>query len=266
MRSDIKQILSDLTDVQRDLFAHWLEHTNPSPLHNAACKLREGHTGRWMARSTEWRDWLNESSFPRLLWIHGIPGCGKTILASTLIEQIRNGHLSSNDGLVYYYCYFGHNQDESIPLLKWIVGQLCRQTRKVPKRLYTDFQQNLEPPISSLLLAVSELLDNFDRLYVVIDAVDESQERKNLLNIVKQFVTGEEFRKISVLATSREYIDIGTVFSAIYMPVSMSNPLVAEDIRSFVKSTLESDIRFSHWPSALAAEVEQALADDAKGM
>jgi hypothetical protein len=87
-----------------------------------------------MLRSPYWSDWLT-SHIP-CLWLHGILGAGKTILASWLTEQVEDHCEHSTEvnapcASTYYYCYFGHHQDEAVPFLRWIIVQLSRQAEIV---------------------------------------------------------------------------------------------------------------------------------------
>lgn len=89
----------------------------------------------------EWRRWLAaEYGF---LWIHGTPGAGKSVLASFLNEELkRHGASSADIATAYYYCFYGHNQDESEHLLRWLLSQLCRVLREIPGAIYDSYQQN----------------------------------------------------------------------------------------------------------------------------
>lgn len=105
-------------DNQREQVYEWLQRTDPSPLHNQAYQQYEPSTGDWILKSLYWRDWLDARLTS--LWIHGIPGAGKTVLLSSLIERIEEYCDTDNNtkrASAYYYCYFGHHQDESTPLL-----------------------------------------------------------------------------------------------------------------------------------------------------
>lgn len=95
------------TESQRQELYQWLQHTDPSPLHHRAQKDYEPGTGNWMLRSPEWTDWLEAKE--RCLWIHGLPGAGKTVLISYLIEQIKNSCDQSpqqSKTCIYYYLLF----------------------------------------------------------------------------------------------------------------------------------------------------------------
>ncbi|KAJ9412473.1 hypothetical protein QL093DRAFT_1992821, partial [Fusarium oxysporum] len=115
---------------------NWLQHTDPSPEHDAARELHEEGAGNWVFGCGEWNDWLKLKT--RCLWIHGIKGTGKTVLAAYLIDQISEVYERQGEQKVhciYYYCSNKRNQDEAIPFFRWLVSQLCRQKNDVPKNV-----------------------------------------------------------------------------------------------------------------------------------
>jgi hypothetical protein len=221
-----------------------------------------------------WQRWL--AGKEKFLWIHGIPGAGKTVLASFLVEQAKAACLRQNAAdpserqkhivTVYYYCYYARNQDEAVPCLRWIVSQLCRYSGLIPCDIDQLFQLQHLPTVSELLLALEIILEEFEAVFILIDAVDESESRTDLLKVLRDLVTDHRFDRVRLLATSREYYDIETYFSSISREISMNNPVVSEDIRRYVHSALLSNRKFQSWPQSLVTEVEDALMKGAKGM
>lgn len=209
----------------------------------------------------EWSEWL--AAKHRCLWIHGIPGAGKTILASSLIEKLKTAHIAF---VVYYYCYFVHDQEEASPFLRWLIIQLCRRSKDVPARLYALFEQGCEPSLPELLSSAADCLINFDTVYVVVDAIDESKPRDILLKVLRDLITDHRFGKVQLLVTSREYLDIERSLEYIANPVPMSNAVIAEDIRQYVRSALKKSSKFACWPQQLLIETEQVLSTGAQGM
>ncbi len=221
-----------------------------------------------MLRSQEWTDWLYATT--RCIWVHGIPGAGKTILASHLIEVLKE-HLKAANlekcGLVYYYCSFTHKQNEVAPFLRWIINKLCRQAKLIPTCLHELYEQGGTPSIKDLLSVIEAILEDFNKIYFVIDAIDESlRPRDELLNVLRDLASDPRFEKIKLLATSREYNDIKKTMEPISAPISMMNHLLGEDIRLYTQSQLNSNHKFKHWPSDLLAEVLDSLSTNAKGM
>src|SRR5437016_2855733 len=76
-----------LAEAERREVYKWLEAIDPSSLHHRACDQYEAGTGDWVLRSDDWKAWI--SGQKRGLWVHGIPGAGKTVLASHLIETVK---------------------------------------------------------------------------------------------------------------------------------------------------------------------------------
>lgn len=222
-----------------------------------------------MLRSQHWTDWLASST--RCLWVHGIPGSGKTILVSWLIENVQDHckRVSTENApytSAYYYCYFGHRQDEAAPFLRWVITQLSRQAEVVSTLIHELFRRGGEPSIPELLDALGQILQVFSCVYIVIDAVDESSPRDELLEVIHCLVTDRRFTNLQILVTSREYIDIERAMEKVSVSVPMSNELVEQDIRLHVQSILRSNPKFRCWPDDLLIEVEDAVSTKAKGM
>ncbi|MCJ1452480.1 hypothetical protein MMC28_002823 [Mycoblastus sanguinarius] len=100
----------------------------------------------------------------------------------------------------------------------------------------------------------------------MVDAIDESNPREDLLKVFQDLVTDSRFEKVQLLASSRDYIDIERVMGEISVSVSMANPFVEEDIRLHVRVTLQSNRKFVRWPQDLLDEVEDTISRGAKGM
>lgn len=263
-------LITKSPEAQHSKFCEWYQQTDPSPHHNRARSQFEKGTCEWILRLPEWDEWLNKKH--RCLWIHGIPGAGKTVLASFLIHQLEthceDGDPDSRKGCIalYYYCYFANNQNEAAPFLRWITTQLCRATDSIPVPVYNQYKKGREPSLPELLTALAASLRGFQTVYIVVDAVDESKPRDDVLKVLRDLVNDARFDNIQLVVTSREYIDIESVLEDISKPISMSNPCLTEDIRIYVQSALQKESRFKRWSPELVTEVESTLSVRAKGM
>lgn len=255
---------------KRDVYDR-LQLTNPSPLHNTASGLYEKGTGEWVFRTPEWNSWLSKSS-KRCLWIHGIPGSGKTVLISHIINHIENSctQTTSNEKVcsAYYYCYFGRNQNEAAPMLRWVISQLCRKSDVVSARAHALVNRGIEPKLSDLLDALEDALDPFATVYLAVDALDETIQKMDLLTILYALATQGRFRKLQLLVASREYHDIEEVVKPVSISISMSNDFVTKDIRVYLDSAIRNDRRFSHsrWTSDLLQLILDLVPRKANGM
>ncbi|KAF2188909.1 hypothetical protein K469DRAFT_748137 [Zopfia rhizophila CBS 207.26] len=187
---------------------------DPSSNHNAAAELYEPHTGTWLFRSPQYDQWLTGST--QFFWVHGIPGAGKTVLLSFVVQTIQK------------YC------------------------------------QSEEPGITSLIPAFSVIAQLFNTVYLLVDALDETQDQTKLVSTLKR-LTDLKFGTVKILATSRREADIDALLCET-PHISLSNPLVDEDIRLYIREMLSKDYRFAEWPKSLSREVEAALVGGAKGI
>ena len=84
------QVKRLLAGQQADRFrkiADWLSPPDPWIYHAYARRHHEPQTGSWLLHSDQYVRW--RSGHTRHLWLHGKAGCGKTILTSTVVGDIR---------------------------------------------------------------------------------------------------------------------------------------------------------------------------------
>ncbi len=167
---------------------------------------------------------------------------------------------------VYYYCHYSHTQDETAPFLRWVLLELCRRLGQMPQAVYDLYRYGGKPTVRTLLRTLERVIQPFDKVYIFVDAVDESLNRENLLRVLRDLATAPAFENIRLLATSREYADIEEVMTDISTPISMRNSFLDEDIALYVQSKLSTNSRMKRWPAALREDVRKALSAEANGM
>ena len=106
----------------------------------------------------------------------------------------------------------------------------------------------------------------FERVYVVLDAVDESMPRADLLRVIRDISTDARFSSLGLIVTSRQYIDIEQIIEECSVPITMSNQFVEEDIGTLVQSTVQLDARYQQWSEELRRELQDTIPKKAKGM
>lgn len=92
-------------DQEHRAIADWLTPIDYSTQQSDLIARRQEGTGQWLLDSNEYLGWLNQSK--QTLFCPGIPGAGKTILTSIVVEQLCTKF--ENDatvGIAYLYCNF----------------------------------------------------------------------------------------------------------------------------------------------------------------
>ncbi|KAI0603220.1 hypothetical protein F4775DRAFT_598325 [Biscogniauxia sp. FL1348] len=273
IKDDIRQNNASLDEIDRRKMLKWLfpKGDEIRNMHAGMRELQEPNTCAWMTREDAWKQWLNKQNLPgqsRFIWIHGIPGAGKTVLASYLFERAANA--CHTQGCAYYYCLHTRRQDETLPMLKCLVGQLSQQAgRLIPTKLQGAYKAERALSIQDLLDCLEEISHQFERVYIIVDAVDESQPRDVLLKTLSEVGTSERFCKVSLLFTSREEHDIIDTINGVAAccsKISMSNKNVRDDIKAFIHGELERGRAWKVWDTAFLNEIEDRLVQEARGM
>ncbi|KAK8156670.1 hypothetical protein BKA80DRAFT_282102 [Phyllosticta citrichinensis] len=88
-------------DEKRGKVLDFLGRFDPSSNHDTSLKLRHPLTGMWLVEHEQFKQWMDIPGSK--LWLHGIPGAGKTVLASLAIEEALQQSIS-NRAVAYFYC------------------------------------------------------------------------------------------------------------------------------------------------------------------
>ncbi len=166
-------------DQQRQTVLDWLTPINYASQQNDFITRRQEGTGQWLLNSEEFRTWLNIDK--ETLFCPGIPGAGKTILTSIVVEELTTRF--SNDptvGIAYLYCNFRRQDEQKInDLLASLLKQLAESQLSFSvtvKELYNRHETKRTRPslreVSDALQAVTALNS---RAFIIIDALDECQ-------------------------------------------------------------------------------------------
>jgi hypothetical protein len=80
MASRLSDLVDGLQREDRSKILQWISTIPYSLHHQAVRKDRLPDSGDWMLRNARFKEWM-ESSSSATLWLHGIPGSGKSKLA-----------------------------------------------------------------------------------------------------------------------------------------------------------------------------------------
>ncbi|KAK5191727.1 hypothetical protein LTR92_008308 [Exophiala xenobiotica] len=180
-------------------------------------------TGQWLLTHPSYLAWRSGST-PTLL-LPGIPGAGKTFLASVLINDLQK-HVSEDDtaALAFFYSNFRRTDAQSaVHIISSIIRQLFLhqpETMDAVKSLH-EKHDGRRPSLEELTLTIVNALSAFSKVFFVIDALDECNgpdetDRKpwqSLLTLL--FRLQEEMRPrvaLQILVTFRPIPEVESYF------------------------------------------------------
>ena len=261
-------------DDNRKKIHRWLSAPDPWLNYNKALKERQAGTGTWFTESKQYAHWkTNPDSF---LWLHGIPGCGKTILSSTIIEDIfYHCHHDPTKAVIYFY--FDFNDDEKQQhekMTRSLITQLSSRHRGTSRVLAAFFSSHMngerQPTSDALLTTLQQMIREFDETFVILDALDECKERQALLEDIDEMVAWKT-GKAHILVTSRKENDIKESLEPLINDenvICIQSELVTHDIRVYVRERLLTDRKLKRWQRKpeVQQEIEMTLVGKADGM
>jgi len=151
-----------------------------------------------------------------------------------------------------------------------LIVQLSIQSKDTPEALNKLFARSQDgqqqPTTEGLMLTLQIMLRDFHQSFIILDALDESRERGELLELTGDII-GWRLETLHLLATSRREKDIEeTLTPLITGQICIQSTLVDADIRIHIRERLQNDAKLRKWPENVRMEIEKTLMGGAKGM
>jgi Cdc6-like AAA superfamily ATPase len=234
-------------------------------------KRRHENTCRWLLDGDDYRSWrTTPSSF---FWLHGLSGCGKTVLASSVVQQLQS---EDPAGLVACH-YFDVNGGDKRDLSQMLCSLLCQlssknlEARQILQALYVDCGMGARgPTVKQLSEQFTKILDQLAEVTVIVDALDESDSPDDIVSWVRGL---HQIRRDSLhlLVTSRKQGILATAIEKWPKADQLHAVKIDEinkDVAKYAHARLFQSKEFEKWNShkGLQEEVEKAVLQRANGM
>ncbi|KAF9629081.1 hypothetical protein BFW01_g10284 [Lasiodiplodia theobromae] len=228
----------------------------------------------WLLESDEFQEWLNKAS-PRL-WLSGIPGAGKTVLASAVIDSAINQCCNDSDkGVAYFYCDYKDDQSQKLHnILGSLAAQLATQNDQSLQTLekhYNMFHSPGKLSVNSvkpsLVQIIQEMSVYFTEVFIIVDALDECGQ--NVATVVESLASLNTRNKynIKTLFLSRDEYAISSCLQSgfVHIPIAARS----HDLKLYVASQIETRMnsgRLRIKSPALKDEIMEKLVNGSGGM
>jgi Cdc6-like AAA superfamily ATPase len=157
----------------------WLTAIDYAPQQSDFISRRQKGTGRWLLDSTEFQKWLETDK--QTLFCPGIPGAGKTIITSIVVDELYTKFQNdASVGIAYIYCNFRRQREQKpTDLLASLLKQLVQEQRFVPESVKTLYERHkvkrTRPSFDEISKELYSVVADYSRTFIIIDALDECQ-------------------------------------------------------------------------------------------
>jgi hypothetical protein len=203
-----------IVDKNEDIeILNWLMPVDYGPQQSDYIKRRQVGTGQWLLNSVEYQAWLKTSK--QTLFCPGIPGAGKTILTSIVIDNlIAMFGNDGNVGIAYIYCNFRQRGVQTAEgLLRSLLKQLAQELFPLAdcvKHFYNRRgAKQIPPSFSDFSRALRSVAAMYSRVFIVVDALDECQASDSCRStFLSEIFSLQAKTRANFFATSRPIPDI----------------------------------------------------------
>lgn len=265
----VAQIAAQQPDNFREIVA-WLAASDPGTNHNVARRRHESQTGEWLLKSKQYQNW--KTGAVSLLWMYGKAGCGKTILCSTAIEDIRiaSEHDADTAFAFFYFSFSDERYQSDSDLLRSLVAQLGWREPGLSmlRQAYGDAKRSVPGPdeLERIFLASTR---SCSKVYLLVDALDECPEdhdtRQSVLARIERL--SQDAPNLRILATSRELDKIRKSMEALVAePLLVTTRAVDDDIELYLAKEISRDRSLCDLSLETRTLIESTIASQADGM
>lgn len=268
VKRDLESLRRYQNDEELRELSKWLSPLAFSSRHQDIFSKHQEGTGQWLLEHETFVQW--QTCHSRLLWCPGIPGAGKTVFSSIVVDHLTTTFANDNIAVLGIYCdYKEFNQQSTSRYLASLLQQLITQRSSIPKVIKDVYRMHSTrrtyPSFPELLELVSGQMVSFERVYIVIDALDECTEANGVRDeLLEGLLQLPSFT--SLMVTSRYIPGIEDHFQdALKLPIRAHE----DDVHLHIRSCLAKEktwARRIRLDAVLQSKIANVIVEKASGM
>jgi Cdc6-like AAA superfamily ATPase len=198
----------------------------------------------------------------------GIPGAGKTILTSIVVNDLYIRFSGDNTiGLAYIYCNFQRKTEQDAHnLLASVLKQLCQRRSSIPQSMQDLYDEHkstqTRPSLKEISRALQSVARLYSRVFIVVDALDEVSDSCRD-RILPELFTLQQNCAVNIFATSRHIPEVVKHFhNSIPIEIRASKA----DVMLYLECHMEQLPAFVQGDQQLQDDIKARIAEAVDGM
>ncbi|KGM92160.1 uncharacterized protein PADG_11698 [Paracoccidioides brasiliensis Pb18] len=230
------------------------------------CHKRLLGTTVWFLDHPDFQEWSTGNTVSSLWW-SGKIGSDKTVIATSVIENMKYRSSGPRSTIVFFYCENGHQESlQASYIVSSFIKQLCEHLRSMSQPL----PKNIVQDINSIFVHLFQYAHDTTYILDGFDALDETNCVR-ILKLLRSLFSDSSMRHGSkCMLLSREQIpgftNISTLIPGIRQISTSSN--VMQDIQTYIETTIADKTMFRKLTDdpTLIDGIKEVLLKESSGM
>ncbi|KAJ7453087.1 ankyrin repeat-containing domain protein [Mycena latifolia] len=228
---------------ERDEIIEWFSPLNFFLRQADIFNARQPGTGRWLLEDDLFAAW--KSGTGKILWCVGMPGAGKTVLASIVVDNLRTNAGSMSTGVAVLYLNHketGAQSPSNLLAGLWRQLVLEKPLSSAVHQLYRKHREpRTRPSLEEIHGALRSTISQYSEVFLVVDALDEYPEEQRDVLLRKLFTLGST---VNLLLTSRPHINIDNIIGSADIE-NLEIRATEDDVRQYIEAQILKSSRLS---------------------
>ncbi|KAI3400686.1 hypothetical protein diail_2398 [Diaporthe ilicicola] len=202
--------------------------------------VRSSGSGSWLFRNKVYTQWWFDNSQveSQVLWLKGIPGAGKTVLSSTIIDHLKNEERLAS----FAFLTYKDERISALSIMHSLIFQLAERDVDLVDAVCESMSEELKNDLATATDLLKSLILHAGAVCLVIDGVDEISiiERGRMIaELLELFKSCEGLRMI---LSSRPEADLVRALDGVAVVIQVHDHN-EQNIEGYVKESTQKMFR-----------------------
>ena len=201
-----------------------------------------------------------------------MPGCGKTVLSTTVLDHLAG--MEDSITLNFFFDFSDPAKQTTGGMLCSLILQLYRQgvgCTDLDKVFQSHGSGGQQPSTKALSDTISAMINSPKRIFILLDALDECDRRSELALWLRNITSIPDLPHVQLIATSRPEAEFQRDIPVLINEencLALDKELINADIRSYISTRLEDSKELKKWASypSVLNQIRDKIGRGAEGM